>query len=171
MRPPRPALSPNLSAVAAFSQARYAAHNDDLEDPPPSAYLAPSHQRHQDRNRLGPPVDNGRRPSSRRALTKALELAREAVKLDSTNDNPEAAVQAYAQSVALLSEVMERVRNGEESTESSVSSNGRRRRRRSVAAQEEEVRRLQNIVSVLSINDRVTHRFAARHVRRQNEHP
>jgi hypothetical protein len=57
------------------------------------------------------------------------------------NDNPEAAVQAYGRSVALLSEVMERVRRGEESTESH-----RRRRRRSVAAQEEEIRRLQNIV-------------------------
>jgi hypothetical protein len=53
-----------------------------------------------------------------------------------------AAVNAYAQSVALLSEVMERVRNGEDSTESN-----RRRQRRSISAQEKEVRRLQNIVS------------------------
>jgi hypothetical protein len=87
-----------------------------------------------------------RQPSSRRALTRALELAREAVQLDSTNDNPEAAVQAYAQSVALLSEVMERVRRGDESTMDS-----RRRRRRSVAAQEDEIRRLQNIVRLQSI--------------------
>ena len=57
------------------------------------------------------------RPSSRKALTKALELAREAVRLDSTNDDPYGAVMAYARSVALLSEVMERVMRGEDSTE------------------------------------------------------
>lgn len=82
------------------------------------------------------------RPSSRRALTRALELAREAVQLDATNDDPHAAVIAYGRSVALLSEVMERVRRGEDT------SDGRRRngRRRSVVAQEEEVRRLKSIV-------------------------
>ncbi|CAA7266627.1 unnamed protein product [Cyclocybe aegerita] len=164
----RPAASPNLSAVAAFSQARQASsstsHNsppsmtssiDDLSDPPPQSYLPSSSSRHSDRTQephappdrslLVPPTEHSHRsehrPSSRRALTRALELAREAVQLDSTNDNPEAAVNAYAQSVALLSEVMERVRNGEDST----SDSHRRRRRRSVAAQEEEVRRLQNI--------------------------
>ncbi|PPQ77613.1 hypothetical protein CVT26_006115 [Gymnopilus dilepis] len=161
----RPSASPNLSAVAAFSQARQASSSqsnsssmgssiDDLSDPPPQSHLPPSSFRlpdrnhdahtHPDRSLLSPPGENGHRehrPSSRRALTRALELAREAVQLDSTNDNPEAAVNAYAQSVALLSEVMERVRNGEDST----SDGHRRRRRRSVAAQEEEVRRLQNI--------------------------
>lgn len=82
------------------------------------------------------------RPSSRRALTRALELAREAVQLDATNDDPHAAVIAYGRSVALLSEVMERVRRGEDT------SDGRRKngRRRSVVAQEEEVRRLKSIV-------------------------
>lgn len=85
-----------------------------------------------------------RRPSSRRALTRALELAREAVRLDSTNDDPYAAVVAYGKSVALLSEVMERVIRGEDSTESQKRKNGRRR---SVVAQEEEVRRLRSIVS------------------------
>ncbi len=80
------------------------------------------------------------RPSSRRALTRALQLARDAVQLDSANEDPQAAVQAYARSVTLLNEVMERVRRGEDSTESR-----RSHRRRSVAAQEEEVRRLQNI--------------------------
>ncbi|KAF5336929.1 hypothetical protein D9611_003366 [Ephemerocybe angulata] len=168
----RPAPSPSLSAVAAFSQSRQAAtvpssstghassayhSNDDLSDPPPQSYLQsttstspPSNRRMESGSdnllHPDPPERPGRRgersehrPSSRRALTRALELAREAVQLDSTNDNPEAAVQAYARSVALLSEVMERVRRGEDSTES------RRRRRRSVAAQEDEIRRLQNI--------------------------
>ncbi|KAF8559277.1 hypothetical protein OG21DRAFT_1503178 [Imleria badia] len=81
------------------------------------------------------------RPSSRRALTRALELAREAVQLDATNDDPHAAVIAYGRSVALLSEVMERVRRGEDT------SDGRKKngRRRSVVAQEEEVRRLKSI--------------------------
>ncbi|KAJ3501478.1 hypothetical protein NLJ89_g9320 [Agrocybe chaxingu] len=95
---------------------------DDLSDPPPQSYLPPSSSRHSDRTQephappdrslLAPPTEHSHRsehrPSSRRALTRALELAREAVQLDSTNDNPEAAVNAYAQSVALLSEVMER---------------------------------------------------------------
>lgn len=95
---------------------------------------------------LRPPIprphdmSHPRRPSSRRALTRALQLAREAVLLDSTNEDPEAAVQAYARSVALLNEVMDRVQRGEDSTESR-----RTHRRRSVAAQEEEVRRLQSI--------------------------
>lgn len=169
----RPSASPNLSAVAAFSQARQASTStsqnqppsmsssmDDLSDPPPQSYLPPPSSRssertvvsygQESRSLLAPPTDHSHRsehrPSSRRALTRALELAREAVQLDSTNDNPEAAVNAYAQSVALLSEVMERVRNGEDST-----TEHRRRRRRSVAAQEEEVRRLQNIVSTTSI--------------------
>ncbi|KAF8167904.1 hypothetical protein B0H34DRAFT_854752 [Crassisporium funariophilum] len=164
----RPSASPSLSAVAAFSQARQASSSsssqnqqpsiylamDDLSDPPPGSYLPPNASRSSDRNHdsqahrtsLAPPNEHShrseQRPSSRRALTRALELAREAVQLDSTNDNPEAAVNAYAQSVALLSEVMERVRNGEDST---TDSSHRRRRRRSVTAQEEEVRRLQKI--------------------------
>ena len=166
----RPAASTNLVAVASFAESRHAStsHNtllpigttvEDLSDPPPPSFLpsSSSSSRTLDAredpipvqeptvDRLLPPPREPRAepraPSSRRALTRALELAREAVQLDTTNDNPEAAVKAYGRSVALLSEVMERVRRGEESTESH-----RRRRRRSVAAQEEEIRRLQNIV-------------------------
>lgn len=165
----RATVSPDPSAIAAFSQPRQATSTslyqavttDDLSDPPPQSYLHSSSRstdrasesqtfqsqslRNRDRGAtlLAPPSDHRleQRPSSRRALTRALELAREAVQLDSTNEDPEAAVQAYAQSVALLSAVMERVRSGEDTTEP------RRRRRRSVAAQEEEIRRLQNIVS------------------------
>lgn len=160
----RPGASPNLTAVAAFSQSRQAASanspqlsasssSENLSDPPPRSILHSSRNpdRHQDivpdRLLLSPPESrptNESRPSSRRALTRALELAREAVMLDSTNDNPHAAVAAYGQSVALLSEVMERVRRGEDSTESHRKRNGRRR---SVVAQEEEVRRLKSIVS------------------------
>lgn len=122
-------------------------------EPAPSAMARPSHLNTQtstqdivpDRLLLSPhhPHSSSEsRPSSRRALTRALELAREAVQLDATNDDPHAAVIAYGRSVALLSEVMERVRSGEDS------SDGRRRngRRRSVVAQEEEVRRLKSIV-------------------------
>ena len=93
-----------------------------------------------------PPAERSR-PSSRRALTKALELAREAVKLDSTNDDPYGAVVAYGKSVALLSKVMERVINGEDTSESVRRKGGRRR---SVVAQEEEVRRLKAIVRTVS---------------------
>ncbi|KAG2023262.1 hypothetical protein CC2G_000935 [Coprinopsis cinerea AmutBmut pab1-1] len=133
--------------------------HDDLSDPPPQSFLpstsenpssptsssrrkereTPSEDLLQPRAAERSDRKSEHKPSSRRALTRALELAREAVLLDSTNDNPEAAVNAYAQSVALLSEVMERVRRGEDSTDT------RRRRRRSVAAQEDEIRRLQNI--------------------------
>lgn len=108
------------------------------------------------------------RPSSRRALTAALELAKSAVQLDATSDDPHGAVLAYAKSVQLLAEVMERVMRGEDppcgptgassssaalNAATSASSGGeaedRRRvgRRRSVVAKEEEVRRLKAIVS------------------------
>ncbi|KAF8527838.1 hypothetical protein BU17DRAFT_38799 [Hysterangium stoloniferum] len=92
----------------------------------------------------GSSQSSGTRHSSRRALTAALELAQEAVRLDTTNDDPLGAIQAYARSVALLSEVMERVIRGEDANDSS---RDRRRggRRRSVAAREEEVRRLKSI--------------------------
>ena len=111
-----------------------------------------------------PHASSESRPSSRRALTRALELAREAVQLDATNDDPHAAVIAYGRSVALLSEVMERVRRGEDT------SDGRRRngRRRSVVAQEEEVRRLKSIVrGIRNATQTHAHQVAlsARHIR------
>ena len=124
-----------------------------LSDSPPRSQLRPAmdpplQEIVPSRLRLSPTSHDRqhseRRPSSRRALTRALELAREAVRLDSTNDDPYAAVVAYGKSVALLSEVMERVIRGEDSTESQKRKNGRRR---SVVAQEEEVRRLRSIVS------------------------
>ncbi|KDQ63840.1 hypothetical protein JAAARDRAFT_29888 [Jaapia argillacea MUCL 33604] len=157
----RPHASANLAAVAAFSQARnyipsqpYASTStaDVLNDSPPRSMLRPSpsypkhHDTATDRLLLPPPPEpkptTAPRPSSRRALTRALELAREAVKLDSTNDDPHGAIIAYGKSVALLNEVMERVMRGEDSTESHRRRNGRRR---SVVAQEEEVRRLKSI--------------------------
>ncbi|KIO02302.1 hypothetical protein M404DRAFT_658055 [Pisolithus tinctorius Marx 270] len=162
----RPAASANLVAVAAFPQAQqasvspYPSFESQLSssavypsipsDPTPR--IGPSHSHSHsttqdivpDRLLLSPAEPHSRtesRPSSRRALTRALELAREAVQLDATNHDPHAAVIAYGRSVALLSEVMERVRRGEDSTDS------RRRsgRRRSVVAQEEEVKRLKSI--------------------------
>ena len=153
---PIPSLPPRAIRSSSFAKPPAATHplsmfpiSDALSDPPPQSYLpvaTSSSDRIQNRRSSLAPQNPNRaeqhRPSSRRALTRALELAREAVQLDSTNDNPVAAVNAYAQSVALLSEVMERVRNGEDSTESN-----RRRQRRSISAQEKEVRRLQNIVS------------------------
>ncbi|KZT74784.1 hypothetical protein DAEQUDRAFT_700825 [Daedalea quercina L-15889] len=162
----RPSGSPNLAAIASYSQARLAAasssgqspppsassSSDNLSDPPPRSMLranipprqpSSAHDIVPDRLLLSPPEPrpSESRPSSRRALTKALELAREAVRLDSSNDDPYAAVVAYGQSVALLSQVMERVMRGEDSTES----HRKQGRRRSVVAQEEEVRRLKSI--------------------------
>ncbi|KAI6005194.1 hypothetical protein F5J12DRAFT_769592 [Pisolithus orientalis] len=162
----RPAASANLVAVAAFPQAQQASvspyptfesHLSSTAVYPsipsdPTPRIGPSHSHSHsttqdivpDRLLLSPAEPHSRtesRPSSRRALTRALELAREAVQLDATNHDPHAAVIAYGRSVALLSEVMERVRRGEDSTDS------RRRsgRRRSVVAQEEEVKRLKSI--------------------------
>jgi hypothetical protein len=167
----RPAASANLTAVAAFSQQTrpapslnyahptlplpaFSSSPYNLSDSPPRSQLrhvVEHHHHHQEimPERLllsptEPPATNERKPSSRRALTRALELAREAVRLDSTNDDPYAAVAAYGRSVSLLSEVMERVMRGEDTTESHRRKNGRRR---SVVAQEEEVRRLRSIVS------------------------
>ena len=134
---------------------------ENLSDPPPRSILhtisssshdPPQRQDHASDRLLSPHNSHPQsenRPSSRRALTKALELAREAVKLDSTNVDPYGAVIAYGQSVALLSDVMERVRRGEDSTE--TSSRRRNGRRRSVIAQEEEVRRLKSIVSGIRV--------------------
>ncbi|KAG0709073.1 hypothetical protein DFH29DRAFT_890397 [Suillus ampliporus] len=160
----RPSASANLAAIAAFQtrQASTSASNSPqpssstvahdfgvLSDPSPRSALQPTSSSHHqdivpDRLLLSPTQSRNpsqSRPSSRRALTRALELAREAVQLDSTNDDPHAAVMAYGRSVALLSEVMERVRRGEDSTERPR----RNGRRRSVVAQEEEVRRLKSI--------------------------
>ena len=91
-------------------------------------------------------VANSSRPSSRKALTKALELAREAVRLDSTNNDPYGAIIAYGKSVSLLSEVMERVLRGDDGPENCQKRHGGRRR--SIVDQEEEVRRLKSIVSL-----------------------
>ncbi|KAJ7620632.1 hypothetical protein DFH06DRAFT_1233771 [Mycena polygramma] len=60
------------------------------------------------------------------ALARALDLAREAVQLDSTTEQPQAAIAAYGRSVALLREVI------------------------ASADREEEIRRLQNIVCLPS---------------------
>ncbi|KAI9511747.1 hypothetical protein F5148DRAFT_974630 [Russula earlei] len=117
--------------------------------PPRQRTQSPPSQHHENGSdhlahstRTSQPSAERSRPSSRRALTKALELAREAVKLDATNDDPYGAVVAYGKSVALLSKVMERVINGEDSNDSVRRKSGRRR---SVVAQEEEVRRLKAI--------------------------
>ena len=141
---------PNYRSSSSQSPPSTSPYN--LSDSPPRSQLRPAMDPpHQeivpDRLRLSPTNErqlSERRPSSRRALTRALELAREAVRLDSTNDDPYAAVVAYGKSVALLSEVMERVIRGGDSTEPQKRKNGRRR---SVVAQEEEVRRLRSIVS------------------------
>ncbi|KAF9229516.1 hypothetical protein BS17DRAFT_799038 [Gyrodon lividus] len=148
---PTPA-STSSSPQPPSSTVTYSTNSDSLSDPPPKSMLQSNHSKTRsnthdivpDRLLLSPRqphTSSESRPSSRRALTRALELAREAVQLDATNDDPHAAVIAYGRSVALLSEVMERVRRGEDSSE------GRRKngRRRSVVAQEEEVRRLQSI--------------------------
>lgn len=159
----RPAASSRLAAVPPFpqSQPRHtmstiapSLSTNGTRSPPRQRTHSPPSQHPEmvsDPLALSPRSDSQpsaerSRPSSRRALTRALELAREAVRLDSTNDDPYGAVVAYGKSVALLSKVMERVINGEDSTESVRRRGGRRR---SVVAQEEEVRRLKAIVRIV----------------------
>lgn len=93
------------------------------------------------------PLTEPTRPSSRRALTEALRLAQEAVMLDSQNNDPIAAFEAYARSVELLTEVIHRVASGDRDSDQ------RRRpgRRRSDSARQDEVQRLRSIVSVWHI--------------------
>lgn len=124
------------SAIAGFSRQPSAQGPAPVAIPtsPPRESLSPSF------------ATTGRAPSSRRALTAALELAQEAVRLDS-DEEPFAAVNAYARSISLLSEVMERVRVGDEPSEGG--SSRRRPRQRSVVAREDEVQRLRSIVSYL----------------------
>jgi len=83
------------------------------------------------------PTKHSDRSNYHRTLRRALKLAHEAVQFDSKNGYPEAAVNAYAQSVALLSEVIERVRNVKDSANT----------RKSFAPPEDEIKRLQAIVS------------------------
>jgi hypothetical protein len=155
---PQPELPTNLSDSPPRSLLPRSSSSTPAPGPAPSppshiATARPSaNDTGNDRNLLSPPDSAERsgqkKPSSRKALTRALELAREAVRLDSSNDDPYGAIQAYGQSVTLLKEVMERVQRGEDSTEHR-SKNGRRR---SVVAQEEEVRRLKNIVCCIFWN-------------------
>lgn len=88
-----------------------------------------------------PPRSSGRSSRPQKALIAALQLAQEAVQLDSSGDYPISAVKAYARSVALLNDVMEKAISGEQSQPSGG------RPSRSLASREEEVRKLRSIVS------------------------
>ncbi|KZW00652.1 hypothetical protein EXIGLDRAFT_720883 [Exidia glandulosa HHB12029] len=80
-------------------------------------------------------------PSSRRALTHALELAQVAVRLDAQNDDPSGAIYAYARSVSLLNHVMNSVMRGDDDSVRKRSG----RRRSSVSARQDEINRLRAI--------------------------
>ena len=148
---PMTTSTPNLHSSGAVSPSLHSARynlqsTDSISQIPPNASSSPA--------------GRSQRPSSRRALTAALELAKAAVQLDATNEDPHGAVVAYARSVQLLGEVMERVMRGEDASGSghagATDGEERRRggRRRSVVAKEEEVRRLKAIVSI-SVTQRV----------------
>ena len=79
---------------------------------------------------------NTQSTGARQLLSRSLELAREAVKLDGANQDPYAAVQNYSQSIALLDEVLESVAAGADGSDA-------HKRQRA----EEEARRLKSIVS------------------------
>jgi hypothetical protein len=158
------AISGGSSSHTASANALAPSHNQSSTPPPltqPPAHRAhprSSNPAQSSSRHVGASHSHRTRPSSRRALTAALELAKSAVLLDQTNDDPHGAVQAYANTVRLLGEVMERVMRGEDPPSSSTTAtnssdapveDGRRRgrRRSGVVAKEEEVRRLKAIVS------------------------
>ena len=160
----RPATASRLVAVADFPQAQ-ARHTsptvlatlstNGTSSPPPQRIQSPPSQHQKsvsDALTLSPrssqTTHERSRPSSRRTLKKALELAREAVKLDSTDGDRHGAIVAYGKSIALLREVMEHDIKDEDPNDSVRQKGGRRR---SVVAQEEEVHRLKAIVRLISL--------------------
>jgi hypothetical protein len=140
----RPAAASRIVAVADYPQAK-ARHTSPTVPATLSTNIS-------DRLKLSPrssqTTHERSRPSSRRTLNKALELAREAVKLDSTDGDPHGAAVAYGKSVALLREVVERDVNDEDSNDSVRWRGGRQK---SVVAREEGVRRLKAIVRLISL--------------------
>ena len=140
-----PAAASRIVAVADFPQVQ--ARHTSLTVP------ATSSKNISDRLTLSPRTSQAThersRLSPRRTLREALELAREAVKLDSTDDDPHGAAVAYGKSVTLLRKVMERDINDEDSNDSVHQRGGRRR---SVVAQEEEVHRLKAVVRLISLS-------------------
>ncbi|KAJ7269802.1 hypothetical protein C8J57DRAFT_1323538 [Mycena rebaudengoi] len=83
------------------------------------------------------------RSSIQRRMTQALEIAREAVILDTTNEDPAATVQKYRASVALLSQLLFQMHSEGETVSSP---RGQRNRVR-----EEEIRRIQNIANRMNV--------------------
>jgi len=61
--------------------------------------------------------------SKRRGLARALELAREAVELDTKAENVQATLEMYAKSVSLLSEVIEEVQRDQRDQRQSEENN------------------------------------------------
>ncbi|KAJ7467078.1 hypothetical protein FB451DRAFT_1484177 [Mycena latifolia] len=105
--PPLPD-SPGLSREAARV-------GEDLETPASSAHhvihvrTAPKNTTDLLRTQFPLSSEAGPRTTSpRRALTRALELAREAVQLDESNTEPQTVVMAYGRSISLLAAVLER---------------------------------------------------------------
>ncbi|KAL5531835.1 hypothetical protein ACEPAF_5398 [Sanghuangporus sanghuang] len=90
-------VSQPLQSVAASSAAPYSRLPQDIWDSSPRSKE----------------ISLPSKLASRRTLTRALELAREAVRLDSTGNDPHGAIRAYGESVALLNEVMEHGMHGE----------------------------------------------------------
>jgi hypothetical protein len=92
MTPRRPSL-PSTSSASTISRAAFATQSSSIHPAEPS------------------PTAGTNSASTKPTITIALQRAHSAVLLDAANDVP-AAIEAYHESVQLLSEVMERVREG-----------------------------------------------------------
>ncbi|EJD55173.1 hypothetical protein AURDEDRAFT_78123 [Auricularia subglabra TFB-10046 SS5] len=131
------AASRASSAAPGPAPARHYAQPPAVQQSPPRTHSQPAVQPPSQ----SPPRATSSTPSSRKALTHALELAQVAVRLDAQNDDPGGAIYAYARSVSLLNHVMNSVMRGDDE-------NLRRRsgrRRSSVSARQDEINRLRAI--------------------------
>lgn len=166
-----PRAQSSLSTTTSMSTTTTAVSSSSQQQHYSASLSAPQHS--PPRNSQQPAGNQSPRPagtpSSRRALTHALELAQVAVRLDAQNDDPGGAIYAYARSVSLLNHVMNSVMRGDDD-------NIRRRsgrRRSSVSARQDEINRLRAIVSPLQFPVALCSMptRAARYVRRAHAHP
>jgi len=117
------------------------ASSDFVASPSPNNQPIPQSPRPTDES----PSDS--KPSFHRTITTALELAGEAVRLDTVGDEPIGAIQAYSRGVALLNESIELVRDGKDTNESRGGRHGGWSK--SVVTKEEQLQRLKSIVCPL----------------------
>lgn len=92
---------------------------------------------------VGDPTKILDKDSTRQRLRQAMELAREAVRLDSSNEDPLSAIESYQKCTDMLNHVIDRIHNGDiTNTQTQYRSSSRNE-----ANRDEELKRLTSIVS------------------------